>query len=83
MCIRDRERIENFLDVSESKLRYEKIDKASFSKLEFVPRSRKDFKEIIIFPENPTRLYEIASLVRFNYGLSYEIFSLTSKLINS
>ena len=73
------ERIENFLDVSESKLRYEKIDKASFSKLEFVPRSRKDFKEIIIFPQNPTRLYEIASLVRFNYGLSYEIFSLTSK----
>ena len=71
-------RIENFLDVTESKDRYALIDKASFSKVEFVPRTRKDFEQIVIFPENLTRLYEIASLVRFNYGLDYEIFSFTS-----
>ena len=72
------ERIENFLDVSESKDRFNLIDKASFSKVEFVPRSRKDFEQIVIFPEDLNRLYEIASLVRFNYGLDYEIFSFTS-----
>lgn len=71
-------RIENFLDVTESRDRFNLIDKASFSKVEFVPRTRKDFEQIIIFPENLTRLYEIASLVRFNYGLEYEIFSFTS-----
>ena len=71
-------RIENFLDVTESRDRFSLIDKASFSKVEFVPRTRKDFEQIIIFPENLTRLYEIASLVRFNYGLEYEIFSFTS-----
>ncbi len=72
------ERIENFLDVSESKDRYNLIDEASFSQVEFVPRSRKDFKQIVIFPKDLNRLYEIASLVRFNYGLDYEIFSFTS-----
>ena len=72
-------RIENFLDIAESKTRYEKINKASFSDLEFVPRTRKDFQEIIIFSDKPSKLYEIAALVRFNYGLNYEIFSLTSK----
>ena len=72
------DRIENFLDVAESKSRFQMIDKASFSDLEFVPRARKDFSQIVIFTDELTRLYEIASLVRFNYGLDYEIFSLTS-----
>ena len=71
-------RIENFLDVTESRERFNLIDKASFSKVEFVPRTRGDFEQIVIFPKNLTRLYEIASLVRFNYGLNYEIFSFTS-----
>lgn len=70
--------IENFLDVSESKIRFSIIDKASFSDVEFVPRTRKDFKQIVIFTDDLSKLYEIASLVRFNYGLDYEIFSLTS-----
>ena len=54
------------------------IDKASFSDVEFVPRARKDFSQIVISTDKLSRLYEIASLVRFNYGLDYEIFSLTS-----
>ena len=32
----------------------------------------------LISTDKLSRLYEIASLVRFNYGLDYEIFSLTS-----
>ena len=70
--------IENFMDVAESKIRFSLIEKASFSDIEFVPRTRKDFKQIVIFTDNLGKLYEIASLVRFNYGLDYEIFSLTS-----
>ena len=71
-------RIENFLDVSDSKARFNSIDQASFSDVKFVPRTRKDFSQIVIFTEDLIMLYEIASLVRFNYGLDYEIFSLTS-----
>ncbi len=73
-------RIKNFLDVTESVERYEKIDKASFSEIKFIPRTRDDIKQIIIFPEEANRLYELASLIRFNYGLDYEIISLTSEL---
>ena len=71
-------RIENFLDVSDSKIRFEIIDKASFSDVDFIQRARKDFSQVIIFTNELSRLYELASLVRFNYGLDYEIFSLTS-----
>lgn len=71
-------RIENFLDVSDSKTRFGIIDRASFSDIEFVPRARKDFSQVIIFTNELSRLYELASLVRFNYGLDYEILSLTS-----
>ncbi|MDA9730978.1 hypothetical protein N9U72_02655, partial [Gammaproteobacteria bacterium] len=73
-----RDALENFLDVAESKSRFRMIDKASFSDVEFVPRARKDFSQIVISTDKLSRLYEIASLVRFNYGLDYEIFSLTS-----
>ena len=73
-------RIENFLDVSESKQRFNRIDAASFAKVNFVPRTRGDFNQIIIFPENSNELYSLSSLVRFNYGLNYEIISLTSDL---
>lgn len=73
-------RIENFLDVSESKQRFNRIDTASFAKVNFVPRARDDFNQIIIFPENSNELYSLSSLVRFNYGLNYEIISLTSDL---
>ena len=73
-------RIKNFLDVTESNERYVKIDNASFSLVEFVPRTRDDIQQIIIFPEKTNRLYELASLIRFNYGLNYEIIALTSKL---
>ena len=73
-------RIENFLDVFESKQRFNKIDEASFAKVNFVPRARDDFNHIIVFAENSTELYRLASLVRFNYGLNYEIISLTSNL---
>ena len=72
--------IKNFLDVSESIERFEKINKASFSKLEYVPRTRDDISQIIIFPKSANRLYELASLIRFNYGLDYEIIALTSEL---
>ena len=71
-------RIENFLDVAESKSRFQIIDKASFSDVEFVPRTRRDFSQVVISTNDLSRLYEIASLVRFNYGLNYEIFSLSS-----
>ena len=73
-------RIENFLDVSESKQRFNRIDTASFAKVSFVPRARDDFDQIIIFPENSNELYSLSSLVRFHYGLNYEIISLTSNL---
>ena len=73
-------RIKNFLDVSESIERFEKIDKASFSPVEFIPRTRDDIEQIIIFPKEANRLYELASLIRFNYGLDYEIIALTSEL---
>jgi len=73
-------RIKNFLDVSESVERYEKIDKASFSPIEFVPRTRNDIEQIVIFPKEANRLYELASLIRFNYGLDYEVIALTSEL---
>ena len=72
--------IRNFLDVSESIERFNKIDKASFSSLEFIPRTRDDIKQILIFPNEATRLYELASLVRFNYGLDYEVIATTSEL---
>lgn len=72
--------IKNFLDVSESIERFEKINKASFSKLEFIPRTRDDINQIIIFPKKANRLYELASLIRFNYGLDYEVIALTSEL---
>ena len=72
--------IRNFLDVSESIERFNKIDKASFSSLEFIPRARDDIKQILIFPNEATRLYELASLVRFNYGLDYEVIATTSEL---
>ena len=55
----------------------------SFAKVNFVPRARNDFNHIIVFPENSTELYRLASLVRFNYGLNYEIISLTSNLQKS
>ena len=73
-------RIKNFLDVSESMERFKKIDSASFSSLEFVPRTRDDIEQILIFPKEATRLYELASLIRFNYGLDYEIIALTSEI---
>tara|TARA_B100000676_G_scaffold189866_1_gene186664 strand:+ start:1181 stop:2254 length:1074 start_codon:yes stop_codon:yes gene_type:complete len=73
-------RIKNFLDVSESIERFEKINKASFSPIEFVPRTRDDIEQIVIFPKEANRLYELASLIRFNYGLNYEIIALTSEL---
>ena len=72
--------IRNFLDVSESIERFNKIDKASFSSLEFIPRTRDDIKQILIFPNEATRLYELASLIRFNYGLDYEVIATTSEL---
>mgnify|MGYP001412001269 CR=1 FL=1 len=70
--------IENFLNVADSKIRFDLIDNASFSEVKFVPRARRDFKQIVIFTNDISELYELASLVRFNYGLNYEIFSLTS-----
>ena len=73
-------RIKDFLDVSESAERFEKIDKASFSPIEFVPRTREDIEQIVIFPKEANRLYELASLIRFNYGLNYEVIALTSEL---
>ena len=73
-------RIKDFLDVSESFERFEKIDKASFSPIEFVPRTRDDIEQIVIFPKEANRLYELASLIRFNYGLNYEVIALTSEL---
>ncbi len=72
--------IRNFLDITESTDRFERIDKASFASIEFVPRARDDFKQIVLFPKDANRMYELASLVRFNYGLDYEIIALTSEL---
>ena len=72
--------IKNFLDVSESIERFNKVDRASFSSLEFIPRTRDDIKQILIFPNEATRLYELAALIRFNYGLDYEVIATTSEL---
>ena len=71
-------RIENFLDVSDSKARFKIIDQASFSDVSLFLEPEKIFSQVVIFTEDLSRLYEIASLVRFNYRLDYEILSLTS-----
>ena len=69
-------RIENFLDVSDSKARFKIIDKASFSDVEFIPRTRKDFSQIVVFTEELSRLYEIASLIRLIMGLTTKSYLL-------
>ena len=75
--------IRNVLGVDQSEERYKIIDTASFSSLNFVPRVRSDFNQIIIFPNTEEEIYEIASTIRFNYGLMYEITSMTFNLDKS
>ena len=48
-----------------------------------MPRSRSDIKHVILFPQEVDEIYEIASNIRFNYGLDYEISTLTYELTDS
>jgi len=75
--------IRSTLGVSESIRRYELVKRASFSKVNFEPRTRADIDQIVVFPENEDEVYDIASKIRFNYGLSYTISILTFDLDNS
>ncbi|MBL6819648.1 MAG: hypothetical protein ISQ61_00155 [SAR86 cluster bacterium] len=70
------------LGVSQSESRYELVKEASFSKVNFEPRTRTDIDQIVIFPENEDEVYDIASNIRFNYGLNYKISILTFDLDN-
>ena len=51
--------------------------------LNHFPRARKDIKNILVIPQNEEELYELASLIRFNFGLEYNILSLSYNLSNT
>lgn len=74
--------IETLINIKDGQERFKKIDKASFAKINYIPRPRQDFEKIFLSFNTPSRLYEISSLIRFNYGLEYELISLTHNLKN-
>ncbi len=79
----DSNQVKEILGVSDSTNRIKQIDQASFSELKSIPRTRDDIKHIVLFPE-VDEIYEIASNIRFNYGLEiYEISTLTYGLADS
>ena len=51
--------------------------------LNHFPRARKDIKNILVIPQNEAELYELASLIRFNFGLEFNILSLSYNLSNT
>ena len=74
--------IEVLINIKDGQERFKKIDNASFAKINYIPRPRQDIKKIFLSFNTPSRLYEISSLIRFNYGLEYELISLTNNLEN-
>jgi hypothetical protein len=74
--------IKVLINIKDGQERFKKIDEASFAKINYIPRPRQDFKKIFLSFNTPSRLYEISSLIRFNYGLEYELISLTHNLEN-
>ena len=74
--------IKVLINIKDGQERFKKIDEASFAKINYIPRPRRDFKKIFLSFNTPSRLYEISSLIRFNYGLEYELISLTHNLEN-
>ena len=79
----DSNQVKEILGVAESTNRIKKIDQASFAELKSMPRSRSDIKHVVLFPQEVDEIYEIASNIRFNYGLDYEISTLTYELADS
>ena len=79
----DSNQVKEILGVAESTNRIKQIDQASFAELKSMPRSRSDIKHVILFPQEVDEIYEIASNIRFNYGLDYEISTLTYELTDS
>lgn len=75
--------VKEILGVSDSTNRIKQIDQASFSELKSIPRSRDDIEHVVLFPQEVDEIYEIASNIRFNYGLGYEISTLTYGLADS
>jgi hypothetical protein len=75
--------IRSTLGVSQSVNRYELVRRASFSKVNFEPRTRTDIDQIVVFPASEDEAYDIASKIRFNYGLSYMVSILTFDLETS
>ena len=74
--------VKEILGVADSTNRIKQIDQASFSELKSIPRPRRDIEYVILFPREVDEIYEIASNIRFNYGLDYEISTLTYGLAN-
>ena len=79
----DSNQVNEILGVSDSTNRIKKIEQASFSELKSIPRSRDDIEHVVLFPQEVDEIYEIASNIRFNYGLGYEISTLTYGLADS
>ena len=79
----DSNQVNEILGVSDSTNRIKQIDQASFSELKSIPRSRDDIEHVVLFPQEVDEIYEIASNIRFNYGLGYEISTLTYGLADS
>ena len=79
----DSNQVNEILGVLDSTNRIKQIDQASFSELKSIPRSRDDIEHVVLFPQEVDEIYEIASNIRFNYGLGYEISTLTYGLADS
>ena len=79
----DSNQVNEILGVSDSTNRIKQIEQASFSEVKSIPRSRDDIEHVVLFPQEVDEIYEIASNIRFNYGLGYEISTLTYGLADS
>ena len=72
--------IPSILKINESHSRFQILNNKNSQDFNFTPRARKDFKNILLVPETEEELYEYSSLIRFHYGLDYNIYSLSYNL---
>lgn len=75
--------IPRILKINESNNRFQLLNNKDSKILNHFPRARKDIKNILVIPQNEEELYELASLIRFNFGLEFNILSLSYNLSNT
>lgn len=75
--------IPEILEIDESNFRFQLLNNKDSKIFNHFPRARSDIKNILLIPQNEEELYELASLIRFNYGLEYNILSLSYNLSNT